>query len=363
MYLFIDTCVFRRLNFLFGKFKLKEIADLAKSGKIQLLMNDVTENEIRKHLVEKVNETKKAIGEFWDGAKLLNAFTEFEAVKKEIKSLRNDLNNRALAEYEKFLEDTSVKVIDFDEVNVTEIFADYFSEKPPFGRKSKKHEFPDAFVIKSLVWWARKHSETIHVISNDPDFEAACEIHDCLKYFENIPIFLEYYTEKDVTEVVIAQAANIYLATENDIMAQIEKTIYNMEAQSNLYFVYDDELSDIEIHNLKVVRKTLTRATESHAEFDLTVNAEITATHTMLNPDTGVPGGPSGDYFYTEGVSFEYTHLEEIQGAVDLSYNPDDSRETPEIEVNLMDEYLKLTIDDFDLSEVKILDSWDNVNI
>ena len=357
IYLFIDTCEFRRLIFFFGKFKLSKIVELAKSGKIQLLINDITEREIQKHLLEKVKQTDKAIREFLGRAYFLDAFAEFEEVRSKLEWLQDDLNRAALNKFDKFLEETKAKKVNFDEVNVAEIFTDYFSEKPPFGGKGKKHEFPDAFVLKSLARWAQEHNETVHLISNDSDFKSACKVHDCLKHFEDIPNFLEYYTEEEVKETIRNFAVNIYKINECDIEAQIKNSMYNKNAQSDLYFLYNDEVSDIEIDNLKVVKKALTGASEASAEFDLTVSAEITATHIMFNPNS------QWGIFYTESVRFEYVHIEEFQVTVELSFNPNDSAEAPEIDVIILSEYLGLNIDDFDISEVTILDSWDNVNI
>ena len=65
------------------------------------------------------------------------------------------------------------------DVDVKEIFSDYFNARPPFSSTgNKKAEFPDAFILKGIIDYCKENpNETLLVISDDSDWVRTLEKH------------------------------------------------------------------------------------------------------------------------------------------------------------------------------------------
>ena len=84
------------------------------------------------------------------------------------------LKERLFRQIDCYLEETNCEIIDSEQVQLAELLDDYFNEVPPFEeKKSKKHEFPDAIIIKAIKSFFQQVSERLYIVSNDGGWKAA----------------------------------------------------------------------------------------------------------------------------------------------------------------------------------------------
>lgn len=142
---------------------------LLKANGIQLLTHPILEYEIRKHikdsaLVKRATELETQVKRCKDQL-LLVGVSQAEWLEKIA-----DMN------IEKRLADSFAALykdaVALPYVSAEEVFADYFQAKAPFAEVGKKKsEFPDAFIIKSVLHYCDETpNANVLVVSDDPDW-------------------------------------------------------------------------------------------------------------------------------------------------------------------------------------------------
>lgn len=142
---------------------------LLEINHIPVLSHPILDNEVRKHINDSqiVDRTKE----------LCKALRKSKAILGSVGFDAEDIIGRASAEkiadslteaYEEF----SKSFIMLPYVDAQEVFADYFSTKPPFSAAgAKKAEFPDAFVLKGLLRYCTENPDArVLVVSSDSDW-------------------------------------------------------------------------------------------------------------------------------------------------------------------------------------------------
>lgn len=168
---FIDTSVFCSENFIKGT-KIKTLFEAGEKSKIQILLPEITEKEVIKHLSSKVEE--------WNGAnaihKLESSFIEDApggaALIKKLKDLKSKLPETIIKRFLSLLKSAKVVRIPLQKnLDYSEIFEKYWKKEAPFS-VAKPKEFPDAFVLMSLEKWCDEHNQTCILLSNDDDIKS-----------------------------------------------------------------------------------------------------------------------------------------------------------------------------------------------
>lgn len=142
---------------------------LLEVNHIPVLSHSILDNEVRKHINDSqiIDRTKE----------LCKALRKSKAILGSVGFNAEDIMGRASAEkiaeslmgaYEEF----SKSFVMLPYVDAQEVFADYFSTKPPFSAAgAKKAEFPDAFVLKGLLRYCTENPDAqVLVISSDSDW-------------------------------------------------------------------------------------------------------------------------------------------------------------------------------------------------
>lgn len=142
---------------------------LLEVNHIPVLSHSILDNEVRKHINDSqiIDRTKE----------LCKALRKSKAILGSVGFDAEDIMGRASAEkiaeslmgaYEEF----SKSFVMLPYVDAQEVFADYFSTKPPFSAAgAKKAEFPDAFVLKGLLRYCTENPDAqVLVISSDSDW-------------------------------------------------------------------------------------------------------------------------------------------------------------------------------------------------
>lgn len=143
---------------------------LLESNHIPILSHPVLDNEIRKHIkesqiVERTREFCRHVKKCKGILAAIGYLPEEILEKADPKITEGSI----LKAYESFKKNFYM----LPYVEAHEIFEDYFNTKPPFSATGdKKSEFPDAFVLKSLLKYCDSNPEShVLVITDDKDWE------------------------------------------------------------------------------------------------------------------------------------------------------------------------------------------------
>jgi len=167
MNVFVDTCVFESENF-FQTDRIKTLFSLAKDGKIKIIITQINYEEMKKHLLERVDETYVSHKKLKNdrGMQILKDIDKRYLLKnfcvEEIKKLFID-------QLDKVLKEINCIIVPYSNINIESVFNKFFDNQFPFGKGGKKHEFPDAFALELLEKWCLLNKERCTILSCDTD--------------------------------------------------------------------------------------------------------------------------------------------------------------------------------------------------
>jgi hypothetical protein len=190
---FIDTQVFRKARFGVASPAFKKLAAISKDRGVILITTSITKREIEAQIDEIAPEIKTAFGR---AASLLLGFGLPELIIRG--STASTFSETQVATLLKefmadFFRDCSVEEIALPKDALSNTLDLYFQKRPPFGNAKKKSEFPDAFVLEALKSKAGVNGESVYVISEDPDLEAACKESPYLEHLPSVAHFLDLW--------------------------------------------------------------------------------------------------------------------------------------------------------------------------
>lgn len=254
---FIDTSIFISECFVKGK-SISTLFEAAWDEKIHLLLPDITECEIRRHLKEEV-ENRSGIGIPKELKKsYMYAASELRPLIDQL--LAVDLEKlipMVEQEFDRQFSRTNVERLvvqkDFD---ITGIIEKYKTYQPPFSAKKNK-EFPDAIVLQQLELWCKEHNDKCIILSNDSDLKAYNS--ECLEYKE----LSDFISSLDDYEKLITQEKlmNVFLLSKEALVKRVKDWAYEQYDDDTLYInrlliedVHYSSISKVEVQleeNLK----------------------------------------------------------------------------------------------------------------
>ena len=247
---FIDTSIFIAEGFVKGK-SISTLFDAARDEKIRILLPDITECEIRRHLKEEV-KNKSGVG-FPEKLKksYMYAASDFRPLIEKLLSVEAEkLIVLVEKELDKQFEHANVERLvvqkDFD---ISGIIEKYKTLQPPFSEKKNK-EFPDAIALQQLELWCKEHDDKCILLSSDSDLKAYNS--EWLEYKELsdfIPSLEDY--EKLITH---EKLNSVFQSSKNTIEKKIKNWAYEQYDDDTLYInrlliedVHYSSISNIEV--------------------------------------------------------------------------------------------------------------------
>ncbi|MDT3334138.1 PIN domain-containing protein [Shewanella sp. SP1S1-7] len=283
---FVDTSAYERKNYQFNEHALGKLCDFLESDRLHLLITQITINEIKAHLLQKSEESAKAIKKIQYDAMFLRNTPElachgiFEKVKPE------DIYKIVLGRFEDFLNKSSAEIVDIKSVDSSIVFDKYFKSEPPFGGANKKSEFPDAFVLEAVSKISKDRGQTLYVISDDGDMQKYAETLDNLIHLNSVDKFLDLVVrnEEELNEPV-KFADSIFEQLEASLIESAKGIIGDSEFYSDAANGFDDEIYKIEIESICIKNKNIISVSGEQAEYEVDFKVILKAQYSIADYD------------------------------------------------------------------------------
>lgn len=282
--IFIDTQYLIGISFNFDKSEIKSLVALASSGHAKVYITDITDKEIEKNIIsastkafEKINQSEarilKSIPEWID------FFKKYDE-KKVISLLLNRYNT--------FKKECNVTILSSKDISILDVYAKYAKGEPPFGGGAKKHEFPDAFALLSILKWSFKADNRAYLLSGDIDwieFVKHYNDNDLLSWgiikkterlfhLKDLPEFLDMVYK---TEDALKDLASFWDTVIADRMPEIQDTICTFHWNPEWVEDFDQDTKILNVYRVKatVIDKEIIEVEREIAMYNMKVDIEL----------------------------------------------------------------------------------------
>ena len=308
---FVDTEVFDHHSRDFDSANFRILRRLASSGAIRLLLTTITEHEVRSHIDADARDAFKRLQNYKRMSRAIKRVLpdpKLEPHDEEV--IRKDLQK----DFDHFIKTAQIDILAIDDVAPGPIFKRYFEQRPPFGNKDKKSEFPDAFAVAALDGWCNKNSAKVYVVSGDPDWKRACKDNPNLIYLERLDELLEKFGDS----VQVSAVREALSKVRDNVREFVERKAYDLD-----FFVSDNlidgELDDIQI-DLEVEEFHVIEAKDGNAVVSVSCRLNITADVTAMDPNSIWTDPDTGELRSVWRLRGSVQHETERDATMDVTY-------------------------------------------
>lgn len=354
---FIDTSAFEKKNYQFGQHALGRLQELIEDEKIHLLITDVTRKEIDSHLKHKSEEAASMIKKMQRDAMFLRNTPDLDCHGIFTKIKGDDIYAVISEKFDDFVENGYVETIDVSTVNPQVVFDAYFNNLPPFGKESKKHEFPDAFALEAIKQVSLARGYSAYIVSDDGDMKSFCEKEDNFIHLENVDDLIDLIVRSDKAYEEPAKFADeIFEQLLEQIKADALQALEDGEFNYENADPFDETINSIEINSVNVGKKNLQNVDAEWAEYEVEFEVVVTADYRFSYYDRS-PWDPE-DKQYVFVLSNESTvkHKETYTAHITLAYTDGLKANAYIEEFYFQDTYFELTDNDSEVISFKELD-------
>ncbi len=323
---FIDTCTYEYENFMKSSALAEKLIDFSDKGYIQLYITSITRTEVTNRINAVVDGIMVKAKEFYNSVMHLSLLDPFELKpldKQVLTKKQVEINSAFRISFEDFCKAMNCEEIPLGKIDFSDIMTDYFNGKPPFGKKKKKHEFPDAIVLKTLSEFScSKDVDKFHEISKDNDFSNLEHRYDELfEFYPTIGKFVAYILKSEDT---ILYDRSLKLVDEN--MAEIKSAIE--QEIKDTYIVFDDRGDDdeFEVESVKNLNTDLLELTDI-GPYSVSVvgavRAVIKGTATVVDEDSSYYDKEDDEWIVKEYIEVEIERPISLETQVNLEIADD----------------------------------------
>lgn len=323
---FIDTSVFVAEGYVKGK-GITTLFEAAKEEKIQILLPDITEHEIRSHLQKdveqnpgtgKVKELKRS---FMYAVSELRAHID-ELLKVESETLIADVEKELDRQ---FASASVVRLPLPKDLDMNIIMDKYKALEAPFSEK-KKSEFPDAIALQTLELWCKHHNTTCIVLATDPDLKLyKSQYLECRELQEFVSSLADY-------ESLVSDEKLQFMLTNTlpSIKNDIQKWAYKQYDDSTIYphLLQIEDIQDYSIGDIGVeVENNLLFIGKGSSSLTYKTYANIVVSIEVSHPDYNTGYYDSEDnkwYFINEHIGSTMVGKLRIPIILDYLYGPEE---------------------------------------
>lgn len=270
---FLDTSIFAGQGYNFSSTALASFAPVAKANGIPLLLPDVTEREVKRHIRTRAGEALQALEDARRKAPFLAKWRHFPQTSISSKHTW-EVTQVAMDEWTSFLKQFDVVRLGYADIQLERVMDWYDRCAAPFGEGKKRKEFPDAFALAALDAHAQKTPERcIAIVSADHDFKLACERYPALLHFSSLPRLTELLlgdgAEIEAVRSIVLEDFDVVAKGIDDIVAGLHFYPSNEQYRINRSKYEGCSIDDIRIVGIGDGECTLTFEGETESQHEL----------------------------------------------------------------------------------------------
>lgn len=261
---------------------------------IDVYLPQNVDREIRAHLLNTSLDISEKI-------KKLPAILRNEILKisfQGMDNLHNEINSVFMEQYEFFIDEFCIQVIENDKECTSELWDRYFLKEPPFTEK-KKNEFSDAMALLSTCKYLQgADRDSIIFVSNDNDWKMYCK-NKGLCFVNNDKNLIEELNKRCPILEKADKIGFLNENTKNCINRKIEQHFDCIKKEpTDDSGAIDFEILDFSIQNISDCEIV----SIDGGDINLLYNVEYSVEVKYLNQDSWHRDFDSKDIFYTESV-------------------------------------------------------------
>jgi hypothetical protein len=350
----VDTSALENYQFDFCGWTTKTLPSFfsfLKEQKIGLLNHPVLDGEIKKHilhssLLERINGLQQSFRRNRDFYQLIDISSE-DAIKR---LERLDVENKLLSEYNAFFHDATMLPFPSPEM----VFEKYFGSCAPFSDNgNKKSEFPDAFIIESVIDYLKQNSfANVLVISKDGDWKHAFEKVERASFCDSIDDALKMIQSTEKIETIVAACKKDIIEA---ICSQAENEYYNLPDYE--IPTYEDVIvSRVEVEDIETIIPL--RITASTVLFKCAAHIVVNGSTRIIDEDRSCWDHEEKAYLFISysDISFEKGQADiECEITIDYALEGDCSAHVSDIRI--VSKYaIDIDLDGAEISEYECSD-------
>lgn len=262
-YAFIDTEAFRAAGLDWQSRTWSSLIDLASKSTLEPITTSITTREVEARLSEALAEAEAAAKKH--GA-IFGQLGESGPFGDTDPADRKALLHARFREFLATAKFTEIPLV----ADHKAIFDDYFAGAAPFGEGKKKSEFPDAFVLSSLLAWIRPGRPRIYVVGKDPDLVKFCEGRDDLIQLDSVAQLLSLA----LASAQLVKRLEAHVRGDASLLERLRARLNSYRPRR-----VDIEVEDVEFFDLEISSVFLVDESEEGQDFVLEVEvlAEVEA--------------------------------------------------------------------------------------
>lgn len=311
---FLDTEVFEAFNFNFDSKGLSELVRLAQADFVKVFLTTITVGEVHAHIVEKINEASSKLKKFRnEEGRIFQNLSSYKGILAKVDKQKQI--DEMKAQFQGFLKNAKVTVIDARSVDPESVFGDYFGLKPPFGEGRKKEEFPDAFAQHALTSWCEKNRYDMYVISANKDWHGPKKGLIPLVKLEE---FLDAAVKDEAGEELATKVLSIYAKH----LDKVEKAIVNAFQDSEFYpSDVDGDVDEVRVKSVKIDQPFVLEVDQTLATISVDVEVKYIADVSYLNDDEGIWDSEDHMWSYRPTAYAEAEESEHFEAELEVQYD------------------------------------------
>jgi hypothetical protein len=338
---FIDTEVFDHHSRDFQSANLRILRRLGASEKINLFLTEITKHEVCAHIDSDGKEAFKRLQNYKRVSRAVKRIIPDPKLEPEDEgAIQTDLQK----EFEEFIKDSKIEILSVDDVAAGPIFKKYFKQRPPFGDKNKKSEFPDAFALAALEQWCKRMSAKMYVVSGDRDWRRTCKANANLLHIGRLDELLEKFGDSIQITAVKEALSKVW----DHVVEDIERDAYNLD-----FFVSDNlvdgEAEDIEIE-VEVGDPHVVEANNGKAVVSVPCTLNITASVTAMDPDSMWTDPDTKDLNSVWQLRGSVEHETDRSATMEVAYDANNTDKVGVKNVRFEDRCVEFDVDERELS-------------
>ncbi|WP_256852113.1 PIN domain-containing protein [Pantoea sp. Fr+CA_20] len=315
---FIDTEFFVKANLNFHSRTIKSFEDLCGDNELKHVTSTIVVREVRRKIVEHIKEALKGVNNFRRKAAVLKEYNDESIKGLFVEINETDLQAKALAAFDDFINASNTSIIDMGSVDGNEIIDMFFNQQTPFSAK-KPNEFRDAFSLLAIRSTLRAQ-EKIYVVSADPDHKAFCEKNESFVSVDTLSAFLDIYNKHNDQRSQFVE--EFLLSKRDDIKKEIKEQLEQLSAYNSSTWE-DAELDSFKVIEIGDFEPEIIHLDDESCQIRFDINVKFLAD--VIGPDY-----VNGHYDKEDGViyTFDTTARQEEEEQIfsvelDLSFEAD----------------------------------------